>query len=212
MFPTPIQVYKKLLQTVKVSETVLCNLHKPCKDNRQCRSVSSYKVLDFDAVEKEMSAREKRAPHPSVDAVACTKSSKTFCFIEMKGWKEFVKHNGIKDEIAPSEADVNNVVGKASAYDLQGKFDNSCDLCKTIMSDKSLFEHIKIAYIVVSDVDSRHDAMDDFASNLTSLAMTSSIWTVCDRELEKNLKNVFSVVDKHYTHCQEFDELMEKID
>lgn len=55
------------------------------------------------------------------------------------------------------------------------------------------------------------NAMADFVSNLTSLAMTSSIWTVCDRELEKNLNNVSSMVEKHYTHCQEFDELMGKI-
>ena len=211
MIDTPAKLYDSINTNYSGLETNICFLHKPCKATRLCSTPSKIAVIDFDTVERQTAKSEHRSLQPSVDAITYTESNRIFCFVEIKGWQEFMKHNQITSYEHPSEDDKVLVAEKAKSYNLSKKFEYSCNLCKKIANDSQVLAKMPVAYIIVSDINVGSQAIDDIASNLTSLADSSSIWSICDTEMFNNLQIVYGIVEKYYIHCQDFDDLLNKI-
>ena len=196
---------KALYDTLKMAypgtETTLCLLHKPCVKTRRCAVVSCKEILDFDAIERRFHAHAAN-PLPSVDAVACATEKNLFCFVEIKGWNEFL-YNPHRP-VAVSEGEIEQQVRK---YDLKGKLENSMAICLAVnqMPD---FGSIKVRYIVVTDINVQTNPLESLAANLGMLATTSTRWEdLCNKYLKQKLEEVADI-EKRYIHCKEFDAVM----
>lgn len=71
-------------------EVALCTLHHPCSLTRNCINGGDKLVFDFDQVTKDYCQRKKMPSCASVDAL--TENKDTICFIEIKGWKNYLDH------------------------------------------------------------------------------------------------------------------------
>lgn len=173
-----------------VGESVICDLHKPCSKSRGCNTPSSHSCIDFDKVETEFN--RNRSSVPSVDAV--TYSGNKFCFIEIKGWKEFLKWN---------IQDIGKIQSQAQ-YDLKGKFETSRNICSDIAGTATLFDTIQEIFILVTDIDVNENAMQNLYVNLMSLASTASDWEArCNIALKNRLNSQITTVPKYYVNCKD---------
>lgn len=84
------ELYQKILETYPdIGETTICSLHKPCAKSKRCDEAPLHLYIDFDRVETEFD--RGNPSRQSVDAV--TSAGEKFCFIEIKGWKDFLQWN-----------------------------------------------------------------------------------------------------------------------
>ena len=204
MINTPEELYRAVLAYKPGIETSVCLLHKPCKGHPLCSTLSTTEVLDFDAVEKEL-ARGKRSNQPSCDGVTLNTEQTVFCFVEIKGWKDFVRRNVNVADANLSEADKNKIEDKARGYNLKGKLVQSMNDCEVIVNDPDLFLKLPFIYIIVTDIENDRSAAEDIAANLSLLAETASVWTFCDDRMKKQMDTLDDTVMKVYTHCRDFD-------
>lgn len=209
MVRTASDLYDSLKSFSSIGETSLCHLHKPCNGHPLCSMPSRTSLLDFDYIEKKL-AKGKRSTLPSCDGVTLNITRSVFCFVEIKGWKEFVSHN-IGDENNLSEVDKITIKEKVVSYKLKEKLIQSIKDCEIITEHTDLFPTIPYAYIIVTDINSDKSAIEDIAANLSSLAETSSVWTYCEETMKDFLKNVNITVKKIYAHCREFDNIISQI-
>ena len=209
MITTASDLYNALLAFSKLDETTICHLHKPCNGHPLCKTPSVTPVVDFDHIEKKLSTGN-RSTQPFCDGVTLNNDHSVFCFVEIKGWDKFVLFN-ISDAVSPSDADRKKVDEQVATYDLKGKLMQSIHDCEVISGQKDLFPRIPYAYIIVTDINSEQEHIEDIASNLSSLAETASLWTYCDMKMKKNLNDVDIAVKKVYAHCREFDVILSKI-
>ena len=205
MINTPEDLYRAVLAFKPGVESSVCLLHKPCKGHPLCSTTSTTEVLDFDAVEKEL-ARGKRSNLPSCDGVTLNSERSVFCFVEIKGWKEFVKRNVNVADANMSEDDKKIIEDKARSYNLKGKLVQSMDDCEEIANDPDLFLKLPFVYIIVTDIENDRSAAEDIAANLSLLAETASVWTFCDDSMKKQMDTLGDTVMKVYTHCRDFDD------
>ena len=210
MINTPEELYRAVLAFKPGVESTVCILHKPCKGNPLCSTTSTSEVLDFDAVEKEL-ARGKRSNRPSCDGVTLNIERSIFCFVEIKGWKEFVKRNINMADATLSEADKKKIKDKVDSYNLKGKLEQSMDDCEEIANDSNIFLRIPFIYIIVTDIENDRNAVEDIATNLSLLAETASVWTFCDNCMKKQMNTLDDTVTKVYTHCRDFDDCIASI-
>lgn len=172
-----------------IGEYDICDLHKPCSKTRGCTTPASHSCIDFDKVETEFD--RGKSSRPSVDAV--TYAGDQFCFIEIKGWKEFLKWH---------VPDINKIQTQ-SQYDFKGKFETSRDICIGIADATKLFDTIQAIFILVTDIDVNENAMQNFYANLMSLATTATNWeTHCNIALKGSLDNQITTVPKYYVNCK----------
>ena len=204
MINTPEDLYRAVLACKPGVESSICLLHKPCKAHPLCSTTSTTEVLDFDAVEKEL-ARGKRSNQPSCDGVTLNPERTIFCFLEIKGWREFVKRNINVPDSNLSADDKKKIENKADSYNLKGKLEQSMDDCKEIANDSDLFLKFPFIYIIVTDIENEKSAAEDIAANLSLLAETASVWTYCDKSMKKRMDTLGDAVMKVYTHCRDFD-------
>ena len=204
MINTPEDLYHAVLAFKPGVESYVCQLHKPCKGHPLCSTNSTTEVLDFDAVEKEL-ARGKRSNQPSCDGVTLNPERTIFCFVEIKGWKEFVMRNINVADSDLLEEDKKKIEDKAYSYNLKGKLEQSMDDCKEIANDSALFLKFPFVYIIVTDIENEKSAAEDIAANLSMLAETASVWTYCDKSMKKQMDTLGATVIKVYTHCRDFD-------
>lgn len=209
MIKTASDIYNSLLAFSALDETTICHLHKPCDGHPLCKTISNTPVVDFDYIEKKL-ATGNRSLMPSCDGVALSNDHSVFCFVEIKGWEKFVSRK-ISDANSPSEEDMAKVDVQAAKYDLKGKLMHSINDCEVVTRQKDLFPRIPYAYVIVTDINSEKEAIEDFAENLSSLAETASVWTYCDEKMKEILKDVDVAVKKVYAHCREFDAVISRI-
>lgn len=191
-------LYDLVLATYpQAGEFIVCDLYKPCKGLRQCGSVATKHLIDFDFVECEYDKGEPS--RPSVDAIAV--AGNTFCFIELKGWVEYLKYN------IPTACGIKM---KAN-YNLKGKLAESEEICVSLSGQKNLFNDIPEVFILVTDIDVQSGGIENFRSNLMALSQTSNSWeSVCNQALDTELKRQISI-SKYYTDCRHLDEMLERI-
>lgn len=209
MISTASDIYDSLLAFSTLGETTICHLHKPCNGHPLCKTTSVTPVVDFDYIEKKLATGNRRSM-PSCDGVTLNNDHSVFCFVEIKGWEKFVSYY-IANAVSPSEGDRTKVDEQVTTYDLKGKLMQSINDCEVVIGQKDLFPRIPYAYVIVTDINSEKEAIEDFAANLSSLAETASVWTYCDEKMKEILSDVDIAVKKVYAHCREFDTVISKI-
>lgn len=184
------ELYKLISDTYPdIGEAAICDLHKPCAKSKRCAGTSRRRYIDFDKVETEFD--RGNPSRQSVDAVAG--AGEKFCFIEIKGWKDFLQWNTPDDESIDSQAQ----------YDLKGKFEVSKDICMGIAKDGTLFEKIPEVFVLVTDIDVNEEGLESFFFNMMALASTATEWeTKCNIALKKQLDEQITTVPKYYVDCK----------
>ena len=209
MVGSVVELYNTLLSFSKQGETTICHLHKPCNDHPMCSTTSTTPVIDFDNVENQL-AQGHRPTLPSCDGVAMNSTKAVFCFVEIKGWDQFVAHN-ITNMDNLSKDEKAKVDLQAAKFNLKGKLEQSIKDCEEITGQTNLFPTIPYAYVIVTDINSEIAALDDFAANLSTLSETASVWTYCDDKMKALLDNMNLTVKKVYAHCRDFDSKISQI-
>ena len=206
MITNPTDLYSKFLSDYKLLEQILCDLHKPCNNatGHRCTTVLKQKVLNFDEVKTEYQRGKKDPQKASVDGF--TYKDKLFCFVELKGWTDFLTFHTNPDTLK------SEIKEQADKYDLNKKLTDSMLICKDVAENAELFSDIPIAFILVTDIDIDEDGTMELYSDLMSLAETSTSWKViCNRELKGKLSTLPSTISTYYIKCQKFDETLLKL-
>ncbi|MBO6058152.1 MAG: hypothetical protein J6P64_08110 [Bacteroidales bacterium] len=209
MVGTVVELYNALLVFSNREETTICHLHKPCDGNPKCITTSAALVVDFDNVEKLL-AQGHRSTMPSCDGVTMNDTQTVFCFVEIKGWDQFLTRNIANSDNLLDE-DKAKIDQQAAKYNLKGKLEQSIKDCEEITGQTNLFPSIPYAYVIVTDINSDVAALDDFAANLSTLSETASVWTYCDDKMKSLLNSVDITVKKVYAHCRDFDSIVSQI-
>ena len=209
MIDSAFALYSTLLSFSQLGETTICHLHKPCNGTPLCMDTSVIALLDFDSIELQL-AKGHRPRLPSCDGVALNNAQSVFCFVEIKGWDQFVARN-IPDTNNLTATDKTKIDQQTAKYNLKGKFEQSIKDCEEIAGQKDLFLTIPYAYVIVTDINSSTNALDDLYANLSNLAETASVWTYCDDKMKTLLNSVDINVKKVYAHCRDFDSIMSQI-
>lgn len=206
MITNPADLYSKFLSDYKLPEQILCNLHKPCNNatGHRCTTVLTHKVINFDDVKTEYQRGKKGPQKASVDGF--TYKSKLFCFVELKGWADFLTFHTNPDTLKTE------IKEQTDKYDLNKKLTDSMLICKDIASNSELFKDNSIAFILVTDIDVVEDGTMELYSDLMSLAETSTTWkTICNQELKGKLSSLPTNINTYYIKCQMFDETISKL-
>jgi len=206
MITNPTDLYSKFLSDYKLPEQILCDLHKPCNyaTGHRCTTVLTHKVINFDDVKTEYQRGKKGPQKASVDGF--TYKNKLFCFVELKGWADFLTFHTNPDTLKTE------IKEQAEKYDLNKKLTDSMLICKDIVSNPELFKDNSIAFILVTDIDVVEDGTMEFYSDLMSLAETSTNWkSICNQELKGKLSSLPTNINTYYIECQMFDEIISKL-
>ena len=110
-----------------------------------------------------------------------------------------------------SEAEKAKIDKQASKYNLKGKLEHSIKDCEEITGQTNLFPTIPYAYMIVTDINSDIAALNDFATNLSTLSETASVWTYCDEKMKNLLNSMDITIKKVYAHCMDFDSKISQI-
>lgn len=193
------ELYQQILKAYpNIREATICNLHKPCAKSKRCTVTSLNQYIDFDQVETEFD--RGKPSRQSVDAVSS--AGDKFCFIEIKGWKDFLLWNTPDDETIALQAQ----------YDLKGKFDVSKDICIGITKDKTLFDVIPEVFVLVTDIDVNNEGIENFFFNMMALASTATEWkTKCNAALQQQLNSQITSVPKYYVDCKHLASKLQEI-
>jgi hypothetical protein len=161
-------------------------------------------VINFDDVKTEYQRGKKGPQKASVDGF--TYKSKLFCFVELKGWADFLTFHTNPDTLKTE------IKEQTDKYDLNKKLTDSMLICKDIASNPELFKDNSIAFILVTDIDVVEDGTMELYSDLISLAETSTTWkTICNQELKGKLSSLPTNINTYYIKCQMFDETISKL-
>lgn len=205
MVKTPAELYLKLLSDFTISEHVICDLHKPCNKScgHRCDTTLTHKVIDFDKVKTEYQRGKSEPQKASTDGFTYKES--LYCFVELKGWVDFLGHN----DPSTLESEIKEQVGK---YDLNKKLTDSMLICKDIAEDENIFQNAAIAFILVTDIDINENGAFEFYTDLMNLAETSNNWMdLCNQELKGKLSSLPAGISTYYIKCQEFDKTISKL-
>ena len=206
MIRTPAELYAKLISDFDLSEHILCDLHKPCNksNGRRCKSVMTNSIIDFDEVKTEYQRGKSGDPKSSVDGF--TYKNQLCCFVELKGWTDFLTFHTNPDML---QMEMEN---QANKYDLNKKLMDSMSICREVSENADIFKDVSIAFILVTDIDVDKDGTMELYSDLMGLAETSSDWElICNRELKDKLLSLPSDISTYYIKCQNFDEAISKL-
>lgn len=202
---------KEIYECIRVSyldlETTICQLHKPCSENR-CVNASHKHVIDFDQVER-CYHESASSPNPSVDAVTFNDQNTVFCFVELKGWEMFLAHQ--LSRFSEDEEKRKAIKEQANDYDLKKKLDNSLQLCQQITNNSDCFNQTEVVFVLVTDIEVEVNPIESFAYQLNMLAETSSKWKLlCNESLSQRLNSEIDI-KKYYIHCKDFDSLIHRL-
>lgn len=192
---TPTELYR--LFEAKYPHRVvgaICEVETTCRRQGFCEHRQSVQVIDFDEVKNDF-YQGVRSP-ASVDAVCASGSGRYFCFVELKGWKNYLRFENKQKE---------GIEATAASYHLDRKLEASEQLCISISSDGSLFASMSVVFVLVTDIDVAENGMEAFAGSLFALAETSSdrylrCRTAAMQVLETEIK-----VEHDYVCCKDFD-------
>lgn len=190
------EIYQDLTFIGTIQPTQLCTLHKPCANERRCQNSPTQPVLDFDKIAKQWRKDRKEKSTPSVDALTC--KDEELYFVEIKGWKQFLRHQQLSEE---------SIKQQAEAYDLQGKLIRSVELCEEVTGERNILTNIPSVFVLVTDIDVEKQGFESIVHNLNLLGRTTSEWeTVCNFYLGERLNSIRQIRTR-YVACAEFDSL-----
>lgn len=181
----------------------LCSLHRPCSVTKKCAAGGKQPVFDFDQITKEYRQRRGLPSCASVDAL--TAKGESICFVEIKGWQEYLEHTPRLSE--------NKIRKQTERYDLAYKLSCSIQTLLSLLCEQDETLEMRFAdtpkcYIIVTDVDVRQNPLESFAGNLNLLAETASSWEhVCWKYLKEKAEQV-KEMKTVFISCREFDETM----
>ena len=204
---TAKEVYESIRGHYPGLETTICQLHKPCSAIRKCLHEASKKeVIDFDRIESAYHKNRGLPSKSSVDAVTCDNADTVFCFVELKGWNEFLTNPYQKKSVSEE-----GIKKQAKKYDLKGKLENSLFICQEISGNPSCFKEMEIVFVLVTDIEVKQSPLESLAYHLTMLAETASKWEdLCNKYLLKVLAEVEDI-KKYYINCKDFESLMARL-
>lgn len=199
------ELYDKLKTRVpNTSATYICDIDKICLKEKRCSHTPKQEIIDFDYIQHQYDKALKRQSTPSVDAITYLKQNGKFCFIELKGWDKFL-FGGYQ------EISLESIQQTVRKHNLKGKLENSIQTCKEITENETLFEKIPFCYILITDIAINKNPLQLLAENLTSLSQSSSNWgDICNSLMQDKL-NKTGDIEKYYTYCKDFEDLLDQI-
>lgn len=210
---TAQEIYDSLKVYGNSVETTICHLHKPtakipCCLNPifKCDNSSHTKVVDFDCITSNYCKSQGIKTYSSADALSY--KDKYLLFIEIKGWRQFIK-NELHDKY-----DKTKIENKELSYNLDKKLNESIIVCQQIISPDTIVADENIIYILVIDTDiKKQDAQTQLLYNLNTLATSSSsIYVAINNITETHLQHsVKQSVRKIRTFCQNLDNIYSNI-
>ena len=204
---TAKDIYNAVLNFSGGNLQCICLLHRPCQGGF-CADQQKLSVIDFDAVKTKWNKQKGMASSASVDALVCGKLH--LCFVELKGWTEFLKHHGLdrSEEMTEKEKEkahkvIDKQVGK---YKLQKKLLDSVMICEDISGQKDILNSNPIAFLWVTDISLKEAPLQHFHQQLMMLAYTSTSWEkVCAEQMKKILDEQISCIHSVFVECKDFD-------
>ena len=201
---TPQELYHSICLRYQECEVdSICQTEKTCKRNGFCNDKQHHGVIDFDKVKDTYYDHQGVDKKPaSVDAVCVGDQHEHFCFVELKGWKNYMAHRSQQKK---------NVEETAADYNLVGKLRDSQRLCMELTSNPDLFANMPIVFLLVTDIDVNENGLEWFADRLTDLATSSSsIYSECISNSRKTLDSEIHI-QHDYIYCKDFDKHLETI-
>ena len=200
---TAEDLYKYIKKLYGVNDAIVCDLHNPCKLNRLCPNSPTHPGLDFDAIKTAFQTGRPGDTPSSTDGI--TYVGRRFCFVEVKGWLEFLRHLKAKD--------IDRAIAKkAASYNLEKKLTESREICEIITDDKGLFSEIPVTFVLVTDINTESDGIEMFYSKMFSLALSAdNLFDSCNRELKARLDEIPYDIPTVYISCKDFDEKLAQL-
>lgn len=199
---TPTELYDFIRSLYPNHEVdSICQTDKYCKRVGLCTDKQGLHVIDFDKLKDTYYNKVTQKP-ASVDAVCVGNLQKYFCFVELKGWRNYMLH--LKKQ-------KRNIEETAKEYNLSGKLKDSQRLCCELTSDNELFSDMPIVFLLVTDIDVNKNGIDNFSYNLNALASTSTVtYSECITKSRQTLNSEI-YIQHDYICCKYFDEHMKNL-
>lgn len=200
---TAEELYIHIKSLYGVNDLIICDLHNPCKATRTCQCCQSYPIIDFDDIKKKYHQGISGDTPASVDGI--TFSGKRFCFVEIKGWVEFLNHLKARNQEL-------TIARRAASYNLRKKLFDSITICQIISGIEDLLACIPITYVLVTDIETESNGLAMFHNNLLRLADPVDNWLgICNRELKARLSTIPGNIPTVYLSCKDFDTKIAKL-
>lgn len=200
---TPKELYNFIFsQMPKYEVPSICYVEKNCLKNGFCSSLQSTPVLDFDNVKNKYYRDLKQTTPASVDALTAGIYGTVFCFVELKGWKNYIEHQAKHPK---------TIQETAAGYNLAGKLSDSQNLCIDLCKDPNIFAHMPVRFILVTDIDPTVSGIEYIYSMFTALGETTTeLYSQCVSESQKVLDSEIHI-DKVFIQCKDFDSYLTNI-
>lgn len=197
---TPEELYIVLSQIFPQNKVdSVCEVEPTCRRRGFCAEKQKLPVLDFDKIKDEYYHGQRVLTPSSVDAVALGSSKSRFCFIEMKGWKNYIRY------LDKQRYDIPQTV---AGYNLSVKLEDSQKLCIAITADPDLFAKLPILFLLVTDIDVHTHGIEAFHDWLTALTETSSdTYSQCISNAKQTLDSEIHI-EHQFIKCTDFDNVM----
>lgn len=194
---TPSELFDCIKAKYPIHEVeCVCCVESTCNKRGYCPDKQKMPVLDFDKIKDAYYNGQKTATPASVDAVCLGGLNKYFCFVEMKGWDNYIIF------LEKQKKSVEDTIGD---YNLSGKLLNSQSLCVLLANDKDLFAHMPVVFLLVTDIDVKKHGAVALADMLNKLGGNSSdIYSQCISKSQKTLDSDIHI-EHQYVYCREFD-------
>lgn len=198
----PSLIYDKLSVYLPDNKVNICDVKTICTNNINCLYRSCFDILDFDNIKEYYCFKNRIESLASVDVVAIDNLDTSFYFVEKKSSQLFIENRLSKLKIEKQVGAIDKQIGR---YNLEKKYQNSCDICIGIVGEE-FFVSVQHMFVFLSDIEIEKDPMSEFHAKLENLSETSSVWYL--KYKTQNLIDSVSCVNKVYLNCKDFDLLL----
>ena len=194
----PLELYNSLkLKYPSYEVGCICHVESTCCKKGFCSDIQHTPVLDFDAIKDHFCHGQTVSTPASVDAVCVGSLQKYFCFVELKGWDNYINF---------LDKQKNNIKETVDGYNLNGKLYDSQNLCIRITNNQDLFADMHIIFLLVTDINVKDNGIVAFADLVNKLGSNSTdIYSKCVSESKRTLDSEIHI-DHDYVYCREFDD------
>lgn len=201
---TAKDLYELLVDTYGITPVILCELHSPCASPKKhrCEELLIHKLINFDDVKTKFYRGRSDVNGSSADGY--TYQNDWFCFVELKGWKDYLKFNAKTSE--------GKIQKQADKYDLSKKYQDCVYICEQLTKTTDLFKDKKIAFFLVTDIETERSGISLIADDLNFLTTkTPSKEDFCNKSLKGRLDIMPEKISKFYVECRNFDKMINKL-
>lgn len=194
---TPLELYKQIVTCNPLHEvSSVCLVETTCRRNGFCPSRQGFSVVDFDEVKNDFYHGRKIKMPASVDAVCVGGTGRYFCFIELKGWNNYITYR---------DKQKNDEQTTADGYNLAGKLSDSQQLCINIVGEKDTFLDMPVVFLLVTDIDVKSYGFEFFSDLMFKLSETSTdVYSKCVSAAKRVLDTEVRI-EHDYIYCKDFD-------